>query len=281
MMTTATRVLAAGLMVLVGATAPAQMDDPFVEPPATGAPAATPAPPVEDPFAPPAEQTPAPTPAPTPADDPFAQPPVDDPFADPNAARVVAPTPAAPADNVFDRTTDDPFAQPPAEPVAPPPVTTVVDDPFLAAPDTPTVAVPLVVEEPPAPLVTPVMEPVAPEADSPVVLTYHASLTEARAAAARSGRRIVLLFTGETRRGTEFEIQLADPDVVTTLSEFELVRIDYRRNRELARQFSVTTFPYVVVLNPSGFAEMHFLPSRDKMLIVEKLSPLTQPLFTR
>lgn len=240
-----------------------EVDDPFAVPPADE---------VDDPFAaPPAEEV----------DDPFAVPPadeVDDPFAAPETVD----DPFAVADEV-----DDPFAVTEEEVEDPFAVVEETEDPFAvpAEPEDPFRREDVPVVQPtPTPSPTPVATPrVTPQpTPEPVVLIdvdYHPTLDDAKAAARQSGKRVLVLFTGEGRRASEFDEAFRHPDMESILGDFEIVAIDYRTNRALARRYSVRQFPYIVILSSRGFTEDHIIGHGDRNVLSERLLPHTLGIF--
>lgn len=235
----------------------AETDDPFAVPPVTETDdpfAVAPVEGVDDPFAVMDEiEDPFAAPDPT-TDDPFAAVDVDDPFAAPDA-------------------TEDPFAV-----VADP------EDPF-AVPEGPFVADPVIEVTPtptpaPTPVPTPRFTPVAtPEPVELIELQTHDTLDAAKTAARSSGKRILVIFTGEGRRASEFDEALRHPDMRNLLGDFEIVMIDYRRNRDLARRYSVNQFPYIVVLSSLGFTEDHIMGHGDTPFLRERIAPHGQSIF--
>jgi hypothetical protein len=225
--------------------APPEVDDPFAEPDVADDPFEVPV--VDDPFAIPMVEDPFGV---TALEDPFA-----DPFGDPST---VAATPA-PTEAPVDSAPEDPFAMGVSQPA-----------PVVLATPTPA----------PTPAPTPRMMPLpTPDVVKLADLSYHPSLDAARQAARESGRRILIVFTGETRRAQEFDEAFRHPEVAAILGDFELVSIDYRTNRELARQFAVRDFPYVVVVNSMGYTEDHLLVSGNRAVLLDRLRPYTQSFF--
>ncbi|MBI1289885.1 hypothetical protein GC173_01390 [bacterium] len=274
-----------------------------------GAPASTPAPSAANPFAPSANPTniaasdpfAAPDPvrsAPANSVDPFAPPPStgtapSDPFGAPTSTTNAASsdpfstTPVnatAPADPFAPAVTNtstpaDPFAPAvtntatPADPFAPS-TTAGNSDPFASPSTTSPVAAP---NAPATPNPLASFKQDAPAAAS--TLNFGTNLTTAMSEARKARRPVFILFSGESQQATVFEKTLNDPKVAEVLGEFTLVRVDYRENRELARKYSVTNFPYAVIINRHGYTEGHMGPSKNTEAIRQNLIAFTQQLF--
>ena len=274
-------------------------DDPFL--PATGRIELPPKPAVDadDPFAsppvvstdPPKATVPVAAPPPIlPADDPFAidggtpvnDPVAADPFASPEAALARgasdSPLPAGSAGDVFATNTT------PVAPAPTPSSSAIVRDGGRAA------APGLVAENPfgetasaavatPSPTPAAVVRTPAPAAP-PEEVPFEASRTieEAVKKAAVSSKPIVVLFSGDSLASRNFEKLLRTPEVARQLAAFEIVQLDYRENRPVAKKYAVPSFPYIVVLNKSGFTLGHVRAHRTSASLVQQLSPFTQRL---
>ncbi|MCC5876638.1 MAG: hypothetical protein JJU11_10510 [Candidatus Sumerlaeia bacterium] len=262
-----------------------EVDDPFAVPEEGDDPFAVTEEDLEDPFAVTEEEV----------DDPFAVPPadeVDDPFAVPPAVETDDPFAVPPADEVDDPfavadEVDDPFAVSEEDLEDPFAVVEEVEDPFAVPADpedpfrddAPAVAQPTPT---PAPTPAPTPRPTPQPTPEPVVLVevdYHSSLEAAKSAASESGRRVLVVFTGEGRRASEFDEAFRHPDMEGILNDFEIVTIDYRTNRQLARRYSVRQFPYIVVLSSRGFTEDHIIGHGDHQVLHDRLLPHTLRIF--
>lgn len=216
------------------------------------------------------------------AADPFAQDPaesiaVDDPFetGDPFATEAADPfETAAPSNPLTDGSAQDPFA------VADEPAMNQTDDPFESAlivqsamPDAPPAISP-----DPGPMEIPAQPTPEPETEL-VDLAYGDSLPSAVEQAKRNGRNVFLLFSGKTTSSRRFEETLRNPEVAEMLMDFELVRLDYRDNRTIASRFTVSRFPYIVIVNQHGYTEGHIVPTNDIEELVEEISPFVATYF--
>jgi hypothetical protein len=291
----------------------AAMDDPFAQPgiPAIPDPFASP---TEDPFAASQRVTPrADNPFAQPSigtpDDPFAAPPAAgtatttnpfaepdaisttysaaaaDPFADPFASQQSNPFSAPANPTTFGMATADPFAAPdpfvapttastgaPADPFAAP------ADPFVSSPTT--TAAPAVVPPPATAAVSGRLLEFAPLEEVPLVdLAFSTDIDSAVKKARQQQRPLLLLFSGDSQQAQAFERTLRHPEVAKVLEDFELVRVDYRSNRRVAREYAVMSFPYIVVKNRHGFTEGHVLPSNNRDALRSTLISYTQQLF--
>ncbi len=112
-----------------------------------------------------------------------------------------------------------------------------------------------------------------------VDLTFYNSIDEALAKSKVSGKPIIVLFSGKSTRAERFETLMSQPNVADELSGFELVRVNYRDNRPLARKYAIRSFPYVVILNKFGYSVGHVLPSVDEEELLNELSPFTQQFY--
>jgi hypothetical protein len=112
-----------------------------------------------------------------------------------------------------------------------------------------------------------------------VELSYHPSIEAALAKASETNRPVFVLFTSNTASSQTFEDVLHSPEVADVLLKFERVRIDYARNRPIARRFSVRSAPYAVIINKHGFTEGHVIPSNRAEEISRGLQLYTQRLF--
>ena len=262
------------------AQAEAAQADPF---------AAAGAKPDENPFPPPPPDSPFAAQAiPAAADvDPFAAPEIDqpvDPFASVKADAAANTDPFVSTAPVA----DSPFGAPPV-PVAENPFSSApppVDGPFSATTPPPATEDPFASPAPvvaePAPVErasVPLDIALAGTGQQETLTDFVTSIDSAKAAAKASGKPILVLFSGESEKSRRFERVLASTGLSPQLSRFEVVKIDYRGNRALAREFAVHEFPYVVVLNRFGYTAGHMLPIWDEARLAQELEPFTQSLF--
>jgi hypothetical protein len=112
-----------------------------------------------------------------------------------------------------------------------------------------------------------------------VDLDFHSSIDQAKEAARQSGKPVLIFFSGESTQANSFERLMRQKNVADKLDEFELVRINYRENRPLAREYAVTSFPYIVVLNRLGYTIGHVLPKREADPLITELSTFTQRFY--
>ncbi len=122
---------------------------------------------------------------------------------------------------------------------------------------------------------------VTPAAEPPQLadLDFHSSIAQAKEAARETGKPVLILFSGDSTQANTFERLMRQERVADKLDEFELVRITYRENRPLAREYAVTSFPYIVVLNRLGYTIGHLLPKREADPLISELSNYTQRFY--
>jgi thioredoxin-related protein len=120
----------------------------------------------------------------------------------------------------------------------------------------------------------------APLEEVPLVdLAFSTDIDSAVKKARQQQRPLLLLFSGDSQQAQAFERTLRHPEVAKVLEDFELVRVDYRSNRRVAREYAVMSFPYIVVKNRHGFTEGHVLPSNNRDALRSTLISYTQQLF--
>lgn len=221
------------------AAAPGEEESPF----ASAESAVTETPEVEDPFARPPDFEP---------EDPFADTTVEDPF--------IADTAETEISSPFDEETTQPA---PAEPsdsdlgfqIPTEPIEEIAAERSLSVPPRP-------VEE-----------------VNYVDLQFHDSINQGVTAASASGKPVLVLFSGDRRSAQQFERLLSREEVARQLAGFELVRINYLDNRDVASEYAVRSFPYLVVLNRLGYTIGHVLPMDNAELLIGTLSPFTQKFY--
>ncbi len=85
-------------------------------------------------------------------------------------------------------------------------------------------------------------------------IAWHGTLAEARSAAAESGRPVFVKFTASWCGPCQTMDRQTFPDsrVGEALAAFEAVKVDGDEHPDLLQQYSVTAYPTLLVLSPSG-----------------------------
>lgn len=122
--------------------------------------------------------------------------------------------------------------------------------------------------------------PAAEEVSEPAVdLPFKSSIQDALDAAKKTDRPVLILFTGASAQATAVESTMSRPKVAQELGSFELVKVDYRANRALARKYAVKSYPYVVIMNKHGYTQGHMIPTAQEDALIQKLTPFVQAYF--
>ncbi|CAN5506174.1 hypothetical protein BH09SUM1_BH09SUM1_01590 [soil metagenome] len=252
----------------------------------------------DSPFAAPGMATPAATmstAASGMADDPFAKSGMMTPV--PTNAMTEGSPFGIPSGTSAPNTSDDPFAKPVAPMMS---ATPKPQDPFASmggmATPTPASSGPLtgLSTAEMAPTMTPAgmtatptpasevsMDFSTPTPEAPAVkLPFHNTIQAAVADAKKNDRMVLVLFSGDSIQAHNVERVMGSAEVAKVLGDFELVRLDYRESRDVARKYAVKSFPYLVMLDKYGYTEGHVLPSGDGDALIKKLQPYAQRLFT-
>lgn len=105
------------------------------------------------------------------------------------------------------------------------------------------------------------------------------SLSLARLTGRLQHRPVMIIFSGESQASQAFERAISSPEVASRLGDYVVVRLDYRQNRELAHEFSVGEFPYVVFLNRWGYSVGHLIPASSPEVLARDVSAFRAPLY--